>query len=166
MPTLHPQLANEPNVAFEFVSIHSKVCDNINQRINEGIEQLTELNQKNRALQRLLTGLNCASDSGKGADFTNDREMRETIDAIYEFAPEIFGHVNGDEKYQWKANEINKAVENIAMQVDAHMSASNQIQLFMKLDSEARGLITESAKDTLNNLIRHNEKIIARYKTP
>jgi hypothetical protein len=163
------------NVTQIYLDLHEKIHEAQEATISKRIETLDQLNAQNGLLHELLCALTLASknkdpnDKSKTneADFTNDHKMREIIEEILTFAPEIFGNcdMQKGEHLVWKTeDEVQSALKRIDERVRLQVSEVSRVTMFISKDYEDRIQYTESALKTLEMMIRHIDSIISKYR--
>ncbi len=159
------------NLAFECLQVHQKAFDLTEARATESISSLDLHNSQSRKLQQLIAAFTHAKKNKEDADFSKDDEMRETIQQIYKFAPEIFGHYESSKDscdpgiYVFKLEDIDTFLTLLDSRVKDQVTEINQITMNINHEFEQRIQFTESAQKTLDMQTRHAESILGKTRS-
>jgi hypothetical protein len=148
------------NLALSLLNLQSKSEDVCNTKINEMLDKLTGLNEENRKLGKLHSALSMADKSKGKVSFKDNPEMLETVYALYELHPEIFGH---ELTYEWSERDIEKMLGAISHAVQSCIGKTNQQTMFIHMRFDDMNLINKSVEEVVKGLERHMESIIKRY---
>lgn len=149
------------NLGLECIKMQARAFDLCESRIHDLLSKLEQQNEVNKHLTHLVTKLTHAKESKK-ADFTQDPETMQAIDAIHAHNPAIF---NDNKTYQWQNEaEIDAALSALDAQIKLHVDEINQTTLLLNMRYEERVQYTESALKTIEICIRHNELILQKLR--
>ncbi len=150
-------IGHHPAVAC--LQMHSTAFDHCETNIHHLLAKLELQNKTNKDLTHLITKLTHARAAGK-ADFTQDPETFQAIEAIYKEFPEAF---NNHLTFQWKnSNEIDAVLQALDAQVKIHADGINQTTLLLNMRYEERVKYTDCALKTLEICNRFIESILNR----
>ncbi len=159
------------NLGYEFLRMQDEVFTQVEKNIDVLVSSLSLLNDQNRDLQKLMAALTHAKANKEDADFTENDEMRETIDRICDFSPQIFGSFlhrdNMDQKYDpkiyaFKLDDIEGALTILDSTVKDQVSKINETAMYINHRFEIRVEYTESSQKIIDLVIRHTESIIGK----
>ncbi|HEY2811305.1 MAG TPA: hypothetical protein VGJ00_07965 [Rhabdochlamydiaceae bacterium] len=148
------------NLALAFLHMQKHTHDVKEERINELISQLAEVNEENKDLHDLMSVLTACKEGGK-ADFSDNPEMKGIIDRLHKLNPKIFAN---QKTYVWNSStQIDVTLSALDSEVKMKVSKTNQLLMKIHLGYDERIQFTENARKVLEMLIRHVESIISKF---
>ena len=155
------------NLALEFLNAQQKAFDFTENKIGDLITTLSTLNDENRDLQKMISSLTHAKKDKKDADFTQDQEMKDTIQRLHVLNPQIFGATGDtltDQDYIFKVDDIETTLNLLDSTVKAQVSKINETTMYINQSYEDRIHYTENAQKTLDMLNRHIDSILSKMR--
>ncbi len=148
------------NTGSVIIGAHRDVEAYTEAKINALISKLNMLNDQNRDLQRLISAITHAKKDNTRLDFSNDPEMRETINRIHAINPDIFKTPT----YIIETDMFDTLLPILDSTVKDQVTKYNETMLYVNQSLQVKHDLAESAQKTLEMLIRHIESIIAKYR--
>ena len=149
----------DPNLGLAFILMQAKAFDITEERIHKLVKQLSHLNAINKDLSNFINGVTRNKESGK-ADFTNDADMRATIDRLYEVNPKIFGN---EKVYVWNGEkQLDVLLSSLDAEVKTKIAEINQVTMFISVRFDERGQFSQIALKSVDMESKGKESMVAK----
>lgn len=148
------------NLGLAFVQMQAKAFDLTEERIHKLVKQLSHLNAINKDLSNFINAITRNKESGK-ADFSNDADMKATIDRLYEVNPKIFGN---EKIYAWSGEkQLDVLLSSLDAEVKTKIAEINQVTMFINVRFDERVQTSENARKGVDMDSKSKESIISKY---